>query len=509
MNVKRYQAPTAREALRALKAELGADAIVLSNRAVESGVEILALPAESVGAIHAAARRPERQEAAPSIRRETAAQQAVSGFDDVTDDEDYTVSLSAARGGRDTTRPPKVISPFNPPRYETADYLMRKRDAAPSPVQQPLAADERFDAHVRPGQAAADRRASDSASRPEPLAPGNQGPQDDPRMLALQQDNARLMAELSGIRGMIERQLAGFAWNETRRTAPAKAQLLGELLEAGFSTRLARELVDAVADDSTPDQARDAVRSALARDLRAMSCDADLIDRGGVYALVGPTGVGKTTTTAKIAARCVVRHGADKLALITTDGYRIGAQEQLRIYGRILGVPVFPVRDAADLRQTLSELRDKHMVLIDTVGMSQRDRMVAQQAAMLLGAGPVKRLLLLNATARGDTLDDVVRAYGGSDLAGCILTKVDEAASLAPAIGAAISHGLELLYVTNGQRVPEDLHLPNRSYLLHRAMRGVPDDSAWHMQQDEVGMMMAAGGASVERFGGFGDDRRA
>ncbi len=507
MNVKRYQAPTAREALRALKAELGADAIVLSNRAVEGGVEILALPAESVGAIHAAARRHERQETVPPAQPEATVPAAASGFDDNTDDEDYTVSLSASRGGRESVRAPKVISPFKPPRYETADYLMRKRDAAP-PVQQPVV-DERFDAYLRPGHAPTETRSGESSGRPEPVAPRNQSPQDDQRILALQQDNARLMTELCGIRGMIERQLAGFAWNETRRNAPAKAQLLGELLEAGFSTRLARELVDAVADDSTPEQARSAVRGALARDLRAMSCDADLIDRGGVFALVGPTGVGKTTTTAKIAARCVVRHGADKLALITTDGYRIGAQEQLRIYGRILGVPVFPVRDAADLRQTLAELREKHMVLIDTVGMSQRDRMVAQQAAMLLGAGPVKRLLLLNATARGDTLDDVVRAYGGSDLAGCILTKVDEAASLAPAIGAAISHGLELLYVTNGQRVPEDLHLPNRSYLLHRALRGVPDDSAWHMQQDEVGMMMAAGGASVERLGGYGDDRRA
>ena len=207
---------------------------------------------------------------------------------------------------------------------------------------------------------------------------------------------------------------------------------------------------------------------------------------------MGPTGVGKTTTTAKIAARCVVRHGAEKLALITTDGYRIGAQEQLRIYGRILGVPVFPVRDATELRQTLAELSNKHMVLIDTVGMSQRDRMVAQQAAMLAGAGSVKRLLLLNATCRGDTLDDVIRAYRGPDLAGCIFSKVDEAASLAPAIGAAIAHQLSVFYITNGQRVPEDLHLPNRTYLLHRAMRAGSEDSPWRLRQDEAALMMAA-----------------
>jgi len=229
--------------------------------------------------------------------------------------------------------------------------------------------------------------------------------------------------------------------------------------------------------------------------MRACASDEDLLDRGGVYALVGPTGVGKTTTTAKLAARCVVRHGAGRLALITTDGYRIGAQEQLRIYGRILGVPVFSVRDAADLRQTLAGLRNKHMVLIDTMGMSQRDRMVAEQAAMLSGAGDVRRLLLLNATARGDTLDDVVRAYAGDDLAGCIFTKVDEAASLAPALDVAVRHELDIRYLTNGQRVPEDLHLPNRAYLLHRALREHGSASPWHLQGDEAGMLLAAGGA--------------
>ena len=315
------------------------------------------------------------------------------------------------------------------------------------------------------------------------------------RVRELQETNARLMSELTGIRGMIERQLAGFAWGETRRQAPARAAMLGELLEAGFSAAIARKLVEAVLEDADRIEAREAVGAALDRLMRACASDEDLLDRGGVYALVGPTGVGKTTTTAKLAARCVVRHGAGRLALITTDGYRIGAQEQLRIYGRILGVPVFSVRDAADLRQTLAGLRNKHMVLIDTMGMSQRDRMVAEQAAMLSGAGDVRRLLLLNATARGDTLDDVVRAYAGDDLAGCIFTKVDEAASLAPALDVAVRHELDIRYLTNGQRVPEDLHLPNRAYLLHRALREHGSASPWHLQGDEAGMLLAAGRA--------------
>lgn len=492
MNVKRYFAQTAREALRALKAELGADAVVLSNRAVDGGVEILALPADAVGALQSAARS-----AAPAAPAPQPAQPAA--LPDI--DDDFHVRLSTRMPAQ--TRPAEVqravaakpanpvIRPFNPPRMETPDYLMRTRDR-----DMAFSEDAAGDALALAMQSRKAREREGGSSRPEAVTPAPREAReerDDPRIRDLQEANAKLMGELAGIRELIERQLSGFAWGETRRKAPARADTVGELLEAGFSGVLARRLADVVGDGASAEEARAAVKAALARELRSMSSEADIIDRGGVYALVGPTGVGKTTTTAKLAARCVVRHGADKLALITTDGYRIGAQEQLRIYGRILGVPVFSVRDGADLRQTLAELRNKHMVLIDTMGMSQRDRMVAEQAAMLTGAGSVRRLLLLNATCRGDTLADVVRAYRGPDLAGCILTKIDEAASLAPAIDVAVTNALDVYYVANGQRVPEDLHLPNRAYLLHRALRAPAADSPWKLEGEEAGLMLAAG----------------
>ncbi|MDX9698828.1 MAG: flagellar biosynthesis protein FlhF [Rhodocyclaceae bacterium] len=516
MNVKRYFGKTAREALRELKAELGADAIVLSNRAVSGGVEIIALPAEAVGVLQsgqsgaAATGRASAQPVASTPRAKPVEPRQPLVMDEA-DDDDYRISLSASRSalrdqvprdderlsGAAAARP--VIRPFQPPRVETADYLMRQK---PYPdevrISRPTP-DAAFDAPAPDHEAERQREAQARAARAKAEAEARRqqeqerAQRDEARIQALQEANTRLMEELGSIRGMIERQLAGFAWGETRKKAPARAEIVGELLQAGFATQLARQLAESVGDESSMDEARAMVRQCLARDLRAMSSDDDLIEQGGIYALVGPTGVGKTTTTAKIAARFVVRHGAERLALITTDGYRIGAQEQLRIYGRILGVPVFPVRDAYELRQTLSELRNKQMVLIDTVGMSQHDRMVAQQAAMLSGAGTVRRLLLLNATCRGDTLDDVIKAYRGPDLAGCIFSKVDEAASLAPAISAAISHELDVYYVTNGQRVPEDLHLPNRSYLLHRALRAHGEDSPWQLQGDEAALMMAAG----------------
>ena len=278
-----------------------------------------------------------------------------------------------------------------------------------------------------------------------------------------------------------------------------------DMLSAGFSATLARDMLDTLPHDEADAQVW--MRNTLMKRLNVMQHETDLLDEGGVFALMGPTGAGKTTTTAKLAARCVVRHGADSVALLTTDGYRIGAHEQLRIYGRILGVQVHAVRDAAELRRILGELAAKHLVLIDTIGMSQRDRLVAEQAAMLEQAGEVRRLLLVNATSRGDTLDDVVRAYGrgaGSELAGAILSKVDEALSLAPALDALIRHRLELFYVANGQRVPEDLHLPNRAYLLHRALRGLPEQSPHRLVGDEAGLLLAAGaGRDAASLGGL------
>jgi flagellar biosynthesis protein FlhF len=269
--------------------------------------------------------------------------------------------------------------------------------------------------------------------------------------------------------------------------------MLGELLAAGFSASLARQLVEGIDKDATKEAALDTLRAALDRRLKICDGANEIIDDGGIYALVGPTGVGKTTTVAKLAARFVIRQGAGRLALITTDGYRIGAQEQLRIYGRILGVPVFAVRDAAELRQTLIDLRDKRLVLIDTMGMSQRDRMVVAQAGMLADAGEVRRLLLLNATCRGDTLDDVVGAFAGSEAAGCIFTKVDEAPLLASVIDVAMCHELNVCYITNGQRVPEDLHLPSRAWLLERALHS--PESHWRLDGDETGAMLRAQGA--------------
>lgn len=302
-----------------------------------------------------------------------------------------------------------------------------------------------------------------------------------------------MMSELRAMRGMMETQLAEMSWGSTQQREPHKAAVLRELLAAGFSATLARRLIDKLPQGRSADECMRWIRTVLARNISAIANEDALIERGGVFALVGPTGVGKTTSTAKLAARCVMRHGPEKLALITTDAYRIGAHEQLRIYGKILGVMVHSVKDEADLRIALKELRSKHTVLIDTVGVSQRDQMVTEQVAMLQGTDvEVKRLLCLNSTSTQETLTEVVRAYQGTGFAGCIMTKLDEAASLGNVLDVVIRQKLNLFYVSNGQRVPEDLHLAQPAELVERAFRLKKDVSQF--ADGDLPMLMAAAG---------------
>ncbi|MBN3571282.1 flagellar biosynthesis protein FlhF [Burkholderia cenocepacia] len=304
--------------------------------------------------------------------------------------------------------------------------------------------------------------------------------------------NDTVMQELGELRGMMQEQFDSLMWHDRQRRSAVHGALTKHLFAAGFSAQLVRMLVDNLPSGDgaqTFEQAAEWAQSVLASNLPVLDSEDALMERGGVFALMGPTGVGKTTTTAKLAARCVMRFGASKVALLTTDSYRIGGHEQLRIFGKILGVPVHAVKDAGDLALALSELRNKHIVLIDTIGMSQRDRAVSDQIAMLHGANaPVQRLLLLNATSHGDTLNEVVQAYRSAgdhpDLAGCILTKLDEATHLGGVLDTVIRYKLPVHYVSTGQKVPENLYVASTKFLLKSAFC-VPRDGSPFVPQDE------------------------
>jgi flagellar biosynthesis protein FlhF len=433
MKLFKFFGQTSRAVLEQVRTELGPDAMIVSNRPTANGIEITAVAADQFAAIEAPP--------APAARHGTASA-AVLG----------PPAQPAAGSGE-----PRRWEPPAPSR------------AQPSPLI-PAAGAGLAGAPLR---TVIDTGGDDALTR-------------------------RLMDEMQAMRGLIEGQFAQLAWSDAVRRQPLRAQFTRDLLASGFSAALARQITQHLPDDYSAAQAREWLVGVIGRNLRCADAEDDLVTRGGVYALVGPTGVGKTTTTAKLAARCAVRYGARALALLTTDSYRIGAQDQLRIYAKILGVNVHTVTDATELRSTLDTLSTKHLVLIDTVGMGQRDSRVAEHTHWL--AQPdVKRLLLLNATVQAETLEEVVAAYGAArpeatDFAGSIITKIDEAARPGQALDVAIRHRLLLQYVSNGQRVPEDLHAPNANYLVHRSLRtaGRPAaDSPFALQDDELALLLA------------------
>ncbi|MBL8362273.1 MAG: flagellar biosynthesis protein FlhF [Rubrivivax sp.] len=300
-------------------------------------------------------------------------------------------------------------------------------------------------------------------------------------------DPDEMLTELRSMRGLIEQRFGALAFMEKLQRQPRHAQLTQRLLEAGFSPQLIRRLADSLPADGDP---MTWAASVLDRNLVTGETLPALEDLGGVYALIGSTGVGKTTSTAKLAAAFAARHGAANLGLITLDAYRVGAHEQLRAYGRILGVPVHTAHDRASLEDLLELLSAKKMVLIDTAGMAQRDARTRELLDMLSHAS-VKKLLVLNASAQGETFEDVVSAYDARQCAGVVLSKIDEAVKLGPALDVLIRHKLRIVAVANGQRVPEDWHRLSANALVQRALRST-SPPAWRYDVGDVNLVFAA-----------------
>ncbi len=382
-----------------------------------------------------------------------------------------------------------------------ADAMAKGLGAAVEPGRGAAAASDNTPDWAREAAQVAARRAAQKFTPTPPAADDARTPAAVAEAIKARMEQVvkeTVMSELSSLRGMMEEQFAGLMWGDRQRRNPAHGALTKHLFAAGFSAQLVQMMVDNLPEDvDNMDDGMDWVRSVLASNLPVMEDEDTLMERGGVFALMGPTGVGKTTTTAKLAARCVMRFGASKVALLTTDSYRIGGHEQLRIFGKILGVSVHAVKDSADLQLALSELRNKHIVLIDTIGMSQRDRLVSDQIAMLSRAGqPVQRLLLLNATSHGDTLNEVVQAYQrGPDqqpLAGCILTKLDEATNLGGVLDTVIRYKLPVHYVSTGQKVPENLYVATKRFLIKSAFCIPRDHSPFVPHDDDVPALLSA-----------------
>jgi flagellar biosynthesis protein FlhF len=563
MNVKRFTARTAREALALVREALGDDAVVLSTKPSGEGVEVLALAPEGMARIEQAAAQAPVLRAAPPVLQAPASPARPSTL----------AERIAARGERfgaraDTRHEPRLEPTLGgepePSRFDATrtaalpepgidrsvardvetlgmstltfqDYVrerMLKRRQAELEQQAPQAAAPSLHAAAHPAAGAGaaplrvvaseGRRAEPASQRPAALperhaalrerinAKAAGTPRREPPVLrdeirlagpgqhdllaesAAQREQGEALGDLRGelrsVRALIDERFGMLAFMERLQRDPRQAALSQTLFDAGLSPALVRKLVQ-----SLPAEVPDALAWAagvLERNLHTDEHELPLEDHDGVLALIGPTGVGKTTSTAKLAAAFATKHGAANLGLITLDAYRVAAHEQLRTYGRILGVPVHTAHDRASLEDLLELLSAKKLVLIDTAGMAQRDARTKELLDMLQHRA-IKKLLVVNAAAQGETVEDVMVAYGVQQCHGVIVSKLDEAVKLGPALDALIRHRAKVVGVANGQRVPEDWHRLSAQSLVQRALRG-GGSASWKLDAAEVNLVFAA-----------------
>ncbi|MDB5895164.1 MAG: flagellar biosynthesis protein FlhF, partial [Rhodoferax sp.] len=291
-----------------------------------------------------------------------------------------------------------------------------------------------------------------------------------PAPVAAQPASKGIVDELQAMKEMIEERFNTLAWLGQAKQDPIQSNLMLKLIRSGYSPALARAVLERLPEDIGAAESVRWLMEVLERNLKTDAQAPSLFEQGGIYALVGATGVGKTTTAAKLAAHCVRVHGPNSVGLITLDTYRVAAHEQLRAYGRMLGVVAHLAHDRAALQDLLGLLSSKKMVLIDTTGIAPRD---PRKRDMLdvLDLPKVNRLLVLNAGGHGDTLDDVLTSFKTSGVQQAILSKVDEAVKLGPSLDAIIRHQLVLRGVCNGQRVPEDWEAADANKLIRTSMR--------------------------------------
>ncbi len=442
MGPERFVAPTAAEALKLVRKAMGSEAMVLSTKQTPDGVEIMAISPEALDQLSGISNAK-----APGASSGACAAPA-PGF-------------SADTYGGPNRRGVTAPGPSFPHELVISDVIKSQRNLDGSPVYTPEQLDK---AGQRSAQGTARSSSLDATLAASALAAAS----------ATSADMSKLMMEMAQVKNLLQSHLAGNFWSNLQQNAPVHADVVKNLINAGFSPKLCADIVQAIPKEGDTPTLMKRVADIVETLIKTQD-PISTFDEGGVFTFIGPTGVGKTTTVAKVAARCVLRFGRNQVALLTTDTYRIGAQEQLKVFAKILGLPVVSVRDSDDLSAKIKEAAKRKIVLVDTAGVGQRDTLMLDQAQMLAkGSGNAHRILVMSATTDLRTQEDVILLHNRADSKECIrsviVTKTDEAALIGPMVDCLIRHELPLLFISNGQRVPEDLNAPNTQYLAYRAM---------------------------------------
>jgi len=464
VKIKRYTAPSMREALAQVRAEQGPDAVILSSRRVEDAMEVIAAVDYDRDLFLEASRPPVTPPAAHA-QAEPAPVEPAAGAP-------ATLSTGAkpATEKPATEKPAEEAAPERAAPEKTAAAATLATPGTPRAAAVP-AARARTGAPAVPSAAAPGTVRTAPPKSPEPplrsarpAVPAAVPPE--PLAIAL------VRRELKDLRTLMESELAQLSWHDQRVRDPLRARVLEAFAGIDVAPDVALELAARAPRTTRLEDPSPIPLALLVRHLPVVERIGTVA--GGVIAVVGPTGAGKTTTIAKLAARYSLKHGSEGLALVSTDGYRVGAREQLRWFARALNAPLYTAENGRDLERTLEKLRQKRLVLIDTAGMAPSDARLGEQLTQLaLGAVRARVLLALPAQAEVHTLESIVRGFAPVAPAACVLTKVDETASLGAALSVILRHRLRIAYLSDGQRVPEDLHAAHqrRIWLVRRALK--------------------------------------
>ncbi|WP_367155424.1 flagellar biosynthesis protein FlhF [Methylomonas sp. HYX-M1] len=446
MKIKRFFATDIRQAMRMVKEELGADAVIMSNRSVDGGVEIVAARDFDEQVIQKNLKQQQEQEAA-ARRQKKHDLPEFSG-----ENKPIHVLSSARKKGNETE---------SPIRRNMDQYLGYAEKVQLGNVNAQKIADK-MKAADKPAWALG----AESAHKPQPHEPANPAALNN---LAQDKFFEEMRREMKDMRALLDAKLSNISQLPLPDAQPLRGELLEKLSDCGFSKTLATKVANRLGGHQKFEQAWAKSQEMLAR---AMPIAEDrLLEQGGIAALVGSTGVGKTTTIAKLAAQYILKHGSRQIALITTDNYRIGAHEQINTYGKILDIPVRIAGDAEELCQHVQDFSDKRLILIDTAGMSQRDLRLAEQIKTLRhGDLPIRSYLVMSANTQYKAALEIIDAFSMLEPQATILTKFDEAVCRASALSALIERRMPLSYITDGQQVPEDIYMPEAEALIQHCM---------------------------------------